>query len=286
MTLYKTAGIVLLGLAALGLVVYVALPPLLGLLGLQPNYKVPAIRADGRRALIIATSHDTLDDKGTPTGVAALELTGPYYVFSDAGMTVDLASIKGGAIPFDAQTLRWPMDRAPDRRYMKDEALRQKAMNSLAVDQVDFSQYDIILIAGGWGAAFDLATSDALGDGVTKAWANEAIVSSVCHGALGLLKARDETGAPLVKGRKVTGATDKQIRELKITSTPWHPERDLRAAGADFESATGYMDIFTGAVVTDGRLVTGQNQNVSEETAYKTIVALNKLSTDIINRAE
>ena len=68
-------------------------------------------------------------------------------------------------------------------------------------------------------------------------------------------------GAPAVRGRHLTAVTDKQIRELGIGSTPQHPERDLRAAGAVFESATARRDVLANHWVVDGRFVTGQNQN-------------------------
>jgi putative intracellular protease/amidase len=67
----------------------------------------------------------------------------------------------------------------------------------------------------------------------------------------------------------LTAVTDKQVEELGITMTPQHPERELRAAGAAFESATAFRDLFANHVVTDGRLVTGQNQNAGAEVANK-----------------
>ena len=39
----------------------------------------------------MATNHGVLDI-GKPTGVFAVELTVPYYLFLDAGMDVDVAS--------------------------------------------------------------------------------------------------------------------------------------------------------------------------------------------------
>ena len=100
-----------------------------------------------------------------------------------------------------------------------------------------------------------------LGEKITQAWAQGKIVGGVCHGPLGLLKARDETGAPLVEGRRLTAVSDRQVAELGITETPMHPERDLRAAGAVYESSTAFRDFFASHVTVDGRLVTGQNQN-------------------------
>ncbi len=55
--------------------------------------------------------------------------------------------------------------------------------------------------------------------------------------------------------------TDKQVRELGITSTPHHPETELRRQGARFESQEGRRDFLANHWVVDGNLVTGQNQN-------------------------
>ncbi len=84
---------------------------------------------------------------------------------------------------------------------------------------------------------------------------------------LGLLNAVDENGDPLVEGRRITAVTDKQVKELGIDITPQHPERELRAAGADFESSSAFRDMFASHVVVDGRIVSGQNQNDGPEVA-------------------
>ena len=106
---------------------------------------------------------------------------------------------------------------------------------------------------------------------ISEAWAARKVVGGVCHGPLGLLLAKDETGEPLVKGRRLTAVTDKQVEQLGITMTPQHPERELRAAGALFESETALQDMFANHVVVDGRLVTGQNQNACSETILQRI---------------
>ena len=105
----------------------------------------------GRRALIIATNHDTLGDPedGVATGVYGSELTIAYYEFLDAGMTVDIASIEGGEIPFEPVSLRWPLATHADRRFLDDEDAQNKTHNSLSIDDVDFLDYDIIW-HGGW----------------------------------------------------------------------------------------------------------------------------------------
>lgn len=260
-------AIVAAGLAAAGVLVVAALPAVLQSLGLHPEFEGQRYLLPDGRALIIATSHDRLGEGGTATGVAASELTAPYYELKGGRVDVDIASIRGGKIPFDPVTLSRFIRTPYDERYLEDPVLQSKVRNSMRVDDIDFRRYDVIYLAGGWGAAYDLGQSEALGRKITEAWAAGKVVGGVCHGPLGLLRAKDENGQPLVRGRRVTGVTDKQVSELDISITPMHPERELRAAGAVFESATAFRDFFANYVVVDGRLITGQNQNAGAEVA-------------------
>lgn len=263
-----------LAVVVLAITAWLGLPRLLVGLGLHPHYEIPAMDLDGRRALVVTTSHGTLGDSGEPTGVWASEMTVPYYAFADAGMVVDVASIDGGTIPIEPSSLGWPVASPPDKRFLRDAVARSKVERSLAIADIDASSYDIVFLAGGWGAAYDLGQSATLGAKVSEAYASDAIVGGVCHGPLGLLQATAPTGEPLVRGRRIAAVTDKQIEELGITFTPMHPERDLRAAGAEFESATRFRDMFASHVVVDGRLVTGQNQNSGAETAHRMMEVL------------
>ena len=263
-----------LAVVVLAITAWLGLPRLLVGLGLHPHYEIPVMDLDGRRALVVTTSHGTLGDSGKPTGVWASEMTVPYYAFTDAGMVVDVASIEGGTIPIEPRSLGWPVASPPDRRFLRDAVARSKVERSLAIADIDASSYDIVFLAGGWGAAYDLGQSATLGAKVSEAYASDAIVGGVCHGPLGLLQATAPTGEPLVRGRRIAAVTDKQIEEIGITFTPMHPERDLRAAGAEFESATRFRDMFASHVVVDGRLVTGQNQNSGAETAHRMMEVL------------
>ncbi len=232
----------------------------------------------GKRALIVCTNHAVLD-VGKATGVFASEMTVPYYAFLDAGMFVDLASPNGGVIPVDPQSVKPVIRSAADDRFLADGDLREKVGNSLAIVDVDIASYDIVFLAGGWGAAFDLGTSDALGEKITEANALGKVIGGVCHGPLGLLKATGVDGRPLVEGRRVSAVTDKQVRELGIESTPQHPETELRAAGARFESATARRDPLANHWVVDGNLVTGQNQNAGPMVAREMMQILEKGTT-------
>lgn len=273
----KKTLLILCGVFIFGAIIFAAsLPSILKSRGLHPDYDGPSYTLPDKRALIITTSHSVLnapgETKGKATGVFGSELSVPYYDFQNAGMRVDVASIKGGAIPIDPMSYRYMIITDADKRSRKDDVFQAKVTNSLKIDDVDFTQYDIVFLAGGWGAAYDLGQSDVLGQKISEAYyGSDAIIGGVCHGPLGLVKAKDTDGNLLIAGRKMSGVTDKQIEELKINFTPLHPESALRAAGAKFEAKTAKKDLFATHTVVDdeGRFVTGQNQNSGHETAHE-----------------
>jgi putative intracellular protease/amidase len=237
--------------------------------GVHPrDREAVALDLSSARALCIATNHGVLDI-GVATGVFASELTVPYYAFLDAGMDVDVASPLGGIVPVDPLSMKAEIRTPEDDRLIGDAVFRVKLMRSLPIADLDFTAYDIVYFAGGWGAAFDLGQSEELGGKVSEAYAAGRVLGGICHGPLGLLRGRTPAGEPIVKGRRVTAVTDRQVRQLGITITPLHPETALRQAGALFEGRTHpARDFFANHYVADGDLITGQNQNAGPMVAH------------------
>ena len=176
---------------------FIFLPSILHALGLHPDYDGEQFNLKGKRALIVTTSHGVLnkpgETAGKKTGVFASEMTIPYYEFLDANMQVDVASIKGGEIPIDPQSFYYFLKSPQDTRYSEDEEFQQKVKNSIPVSEVDFKTYDVVFFAGGWGAAYDMA-SETVANKVTDAYYNsDVLLGSVCHGALAFTEAKDAT---------------------------------------------------------------------------------------------
>ena len=261
-----------------------SLPTILHKSGLHPEYIGPSVSLPGKRALVITTSHAVLskpgESSGKATGVFGSEMTHPYYTFLDGGMEVDIASIQGGEIPIDPESFFFIVKTPEDERYLNDPIAQAKVKNSIPIAEVDMNQYDIIFISGGWGAAYDLAQSLALATKIGASYFSkkQPIIGGVCHGVLGLVNATDPEGNLLIAGRRMTGVTDKQIRELGIEFTPKHPEEELRKAGVIFESKTAFLDFLATHVTVDDeqRFVTGQNQNSGLETAHTMMSILSK----------
>ena len=51
-----------------------------------------------KKVLLVSTSNN--DMNGHPTGLWLEELSTPYKIFKDEGLTVEIASIKGGEVPY------------------------------------------------------------------------------------------------------------------------------------------------------------------------------------------
>ena len=269
-TLYKIS-ILLITLVG---IIAISLPSLLSLAGLHPKFNGDTFNLDGKKALIIATNHDVLnkpgETSGKPTGLFLSELSIPYYDFKKSNIQVEIASIKGGNIPLEP--LPYFIETKEDKNFKKDKIAMNKLQNSKSIKDIDFTEFDIIFISGGWGAAYDLGYSQLLGIKISEAYySSNAIIGGICHGVLGFINAKDKDGNLLISGRKMTGVTDKQIKELGITFTPQHPEEELRKAGVIFESKSAFRDMFASLTVVDDekRFVTGQNQNSGHETAYQ-----------------
>lgn len=216
----------------------------------------------------MTTSHDRLGPEDCedcePTGVTLEEADIPYWIYKDAGLQVDVASIKGGRIPEDGNVLsHW------DCRLRHDAEAYGQFQDSLPIARVNFTDYDIVYMAGGWGASWDLSTSAELGEGITQAFLSGKLLGSVCHGGLGFINARKADGSLLVEGTRMTAVSDKQIEMLAKVfgwQEPYHPEEELRKRNAVYEKHSGLVEITASDVVvddltSDGRIITGQNQN-------------------------
>lgn len=262
------------------IVIALALPSILNFAGLHPKFDGETFNLQGKKALIIATNHGVLNKPGEidgkSTGLFLSELSIPYYDFKKANIKVDIASIKGGKIPLEP--IPFFIETTEDKRFKKDQETMNLLQNSIPIKDIDFTEYDIIFISGGWGAAYDLGFSELLGEKISNAYySSQAIIGGVCHGVLGFIKAKNINGDPLIAGRKMTGVTDKQLKELGIFFTPQHPEEELKKAGVIFQSESAFRDVFATLTVVDDekRFVTGQNQNSGHETAYRIMEILN-----------
>lgn len=216
------------------------------------------------KALFILTSHDTLGDTGKPTGFYWEELAAPYWILSDAGWQIELASIKGGKPPADPSSAEGDAMTDKVRRLLADEAVMNKLENTTKVEDVEVSGCDIVFLPGGHGTMWDLPNSKALGDLLGRAFDKGAVVGAVCHGPAGLLSARLASGDPLVHGRRVAGFTNSEEDAVGLSDVvPFMLEDQLKAQGGHHQKGPDWQPF----AIADGNLVTGQNPASSAEVA-------------------
>ncbi|MEO1686260.1 MAG: type 1 glutamine amidotransferase domain-containing protein [Cyanobacteria bacterium J06631_12] len=221
------------------------------------------------KVLIITTSHQNLGDAESKTGLWIEELTTPYYAFVDAGVSVTVSSIKGGAVPIDPGSEKADGENPPSvERFRADEQAQAAIANTPSIDEVDASDYDAVFLPGGHGTMWDLPQSDRLSSIVSETLARGGVVSAVCHGPAGLVSAKTAAGEPVVKGRKVAAFTNAEESAVGLTETvPFLLESRLRELGADVQCA----DNFEAYAIADGNLITGQNPMSSELVAQKVL---------------
>lgn len=222
------------------------------------------------KILMVLTSHDRLGDTGEKTGFWLEEFAAPYYVFRDAGAEITLASPKGGQPPIDPTSDKPENQTADTDRFRADDAAKAQLAQTLKLADVQVGDFDAVFYPGGHGPLWDLA-EDADSRRLIEGFAAAGRpVGAVCHAPGVLRHVQGADGAPLVKGRRVTGFANSEEKAVGLTEVvPFLVEDMLRAHGGAYEKAADWADF----VVTDGTLVTGQNP-ASSASAAKAVLAL------------
>jgi len=223
------------------------------------------------KILMVLTSHDQLGNTGRKTGFWLEEFAAPYFVFKDAGVQLTLASPKGGQPPIDPKS-DLPENQTPAMaRFKKDEAAQKALAHTVKLADVDAEGFDTVFYPGGHGPMWDLAESPVSIALLESFYNSGKPIALVCH-APGVLRHVTYNGAPLVKGKHVTGFTNGEEEEVQLTKVvPFLVEDELLRLGAVFEKVANWQPF----AVTDGRLITGQNPASSTSGAQ----ALLKLMT-------
>jgi putative intracellular protease/amidase len=209
------------------------------------------------RVLIVATSQERCPSSGRATGAWLGEIAAFAEVLERAGHPWRLASPRGGAVPLDPRSRGGLLRAAAARRFLSDPGRRRRLEDSEPLEGVDASELAGVYVAGGHGAAWDLAGDAALARVVRAVWDASGVVAAVCHGVAALLELRLQDGGFLVSGRGLTGFSNREERLLGRTQdVPFLLEDELRRRGARYRKA---VLPFAPWVHVDGQLATGQN---------------------------
>ncbi len=222
-----------------------------------------------KKILFVVTSHDKKGDTGQETGYYLGEVSHPWEVLHKAGYEIDFVSPKGGTPPVDGFDLKDPVN----KEFWENKEYKNKIDHSLQPSQVNPNDYSTIFYAGGHGAMWDFADNTELAAIASKIYENGGIVAGVCHGPAGLVNIKLNNGKYLVDGKKINAFTNEEESEVKLTNVvPFLLEDKLKERGAKFEKS----GLWQNHVVTDQRVITGQNPQSAKSVGEAILKELNK----------
>ncbi|KAF9581240.1 hypothetical protein BGW38_001807 [Lunasporangiospora selenospora] len=212
-----------------------------------------------KKVLFILTSHDQLGNTGKKTGWYAEEVGEPATILKNHGYEIVFASPKGGKAPLDPGSVEAAKDNATVVAFLNDKTFQDQINNTHKVE--DFvgheSQFAAIVYPGGHGPMFDLEHDEPSLRVTAAAYEAGKVVGAVCHGPIALTDVTLSDGSLLLKGKNVTGFSDDEERAVKLEdAVPTLLETKLKRIGAIYHKADQDWGV---KVVTDGRVVTGQN---------------------------
>jgi putative intracellular protease/amidase len=207
------------------------------------------------KILMVLTSHDQLGNTGRKTGFWLEEFAAPYFVFKDAGVQLTLASPKGGQPPVDPKSDLAENQTSAMTRFKQDKTAQDDLAHTAKLANMRSEHFDTVFYVGGHGPMWDLAESADSIALIESFYNSGKPAALVCHSP-GVLHRVTYKGAPLVKGKHVTGFTNGEEEEVQLTHVvPFLVENELLRLGTIYEKVANWQPFS----VVDGRLITGQN---------------------------
>lgn len=232
------------------------------------------------KILMIASNPSVSKTTGWPIGVWYAELTHPYWVFTEAGYTVDIASLNGGEIKFDG--FSDPEDESKyaafdyiSLGFKKDAAKMALAKNTLKLADVHTKDYKAIFVCGGQGPMYTMYKNPEILKFFSDFYQTGKPTAAICHGTCILLDAKLPNGKYLAEGKRWTGFANSEENYadayVGMKIQPFRIEDEARKMpNSKFEVA----HMFDAFAIRDGNLITGQQQNSGAKAAELVLQAL------------
>ena len=216
------------------------------------------------KSLIITTSYDRLGDTNKKTGVWLEDLAAPYFILKDSGGYITIASPQGGQIPIDPNCQSIEGTTGNTVRFQQDVQAMYHFSHSLPLKEVKPQEFDLIFIAGGYGAMWDFSNNKRLQQIIQHFNLLYRPIGLVGHAVVALVSLIKDNGEPFVKGRKLTPFSDNEEGSGVFKErAPFLLELKLRSLGALYSKGPDFRSY----VVVDENIITVQNPASSVEAA-------------------
>lgn len=218
-----------------------------------------------KRILFVVSSANVIGPHNRATGNLLTEVANPYQTFKKQGYHIDVFSVNGGEAPIDMVELNDELNIA----FLNGEG--SAAMkNTKKIDQVSVADYDAVFVPGGLAPVVDMPENTTVQNILSDMYEKGSIVSAVCHGPVALINVKLNDGSYLIDGKNVTGFSIAEEKNYAKEDVPFELEDALKNRGAKYSAAAPWQAY----VVTDGRLVTGQNPASAKGVAESVIKIL------------
>ena len=208
-----------------------------------------------KKVLVVLTSIEKYPNMERATGLWLGEAVHFVKKVEAAGYSVDFVSPQGGYTPIDPHSLQ--LAEAVDWEWYHNKAFMNRLGATLKPSDINPNDYAVIYYAGGHGVIWDFPEDATLQTISQHIYENGGIVSSVCHGAVGLLNIKLTNGALLIAGKSVTGFSNEEETLAGLAQhVPYLTEDELVKRGAKYVKAELPWAAFA---VEDQRVITGQN---------------------------
>lgn len=225
-----------------------------------------------KKILVVLTSVEKYPNMNRATGLWLGEAVHFVKKVEAAGYQVDYVSPRGGYTPIDPHSLAMADD--TDWAWYQTKEFMNRLGSTLKPSDVNPDDYVAIYFAGGHGVIWDFPDNEVLQALSRKIYENSGYVSSVCHGAVGLLNIKLSDGTLLVRGKKVTGFSNEEEKLAELDQyVPFLTETELVNRGAIYQKANEPWAAFA---VEDRRLISGQNPASGGAVADLLLKALEK----------
>jgi len=233
------------------------------------------------KILMVASSPTVSKQTGWPIGFWAAELTHPLHVFREAGYEVELVSTAGGKVEMDGYSN--PTDASGysahdviSLGFMQQSWFNDMLANTKKLTEVNHGDYAAVFLVGGQAPMYTFKDNKELEKLFVSFYESGKPSAAVCHSTTLLLTAKKSNGDLLVKGKTWTGFADAEEdyadKAVGMKIQPYRIETEARKIpGTSFKVAAP----FSSYAITDGNLVTGQQQNSGAAAAEMVVELLN-----------
>jgi putative intracellular protease/amidase/predicted alpha/beta hydrolase family esterase len=234
------------------------------------------------KILLIVSNPAVSKQTGWNIGVWAAEVVHPYWEFTEAGYSVDIASPDGGAVKFDG--FSDPEDASKyaafdflSLGFKKDPTKMSLLENTLKLSSVNPNHYKSVFVCGGQGPMYTFIDNAELHKFFVDFYLTGKPTAAICHGTCILLKTKLPNGKYLVEGKRWTGfaSSEEQYADnfVGMKIQPFRIEDEARKIP---NSQFSVGEPFSAYALQDGNLITGQQQNSGAAAARLVLAQLEK----------